>query len=135
MDARSIVASALLGRRSIVRALRASAPDKLAAVSVPTAPVAAGSLVAGYLVARETRIRALGGVVLATAGLYLTRRWKKDAGATVAGALLGTYLAGFVVSHPLARKVGAWPSVLSVAAVNAGACNLLADRRRQRPER
>jgi len=39
------------------------------------------------------------------------------------------YLGGFGASHPLAKKIGAWPSVLSVAAVAAGASYLLADRR------
>ena len=33
------------------------------------------------------------------------------------------------VSHPLAKKVGTWPSVLGVTAVSAGAAWLLADRR------
>jgi thiol:disulfide interchange protein len=101
-------------------------------VTLPTAPVAAGSLVAGYLVARETRVRSLGGFVLGAASVYLARRWRKEAGATVAGALLATYLAGFGVSHPLAKRIGAWPAVLSVAAVSAVASNLLADRRRGR---
>jgi hypothetical protein len=88
--------------------------------------------VAGYLVARETGVRALGSVVLAAAGAYLGRRWRRDAGPAAAGALLATYLAGFGLSHPLARKIGAWPSVLSVAAVSACASALLADRRRAR---
>jgi zinc transporter ZupT len=41
-------------------------------------------------------------------------------------------LAGFGVSHPLARRIGAWPSVFAVAAVSGGASNLLADRRGER---
>lgn len=43
-------------------------------MAVPTAPIAAGSLVGGYLVARETGVRPLGGVVLAAGGAYCTRR-------------------------------------------------------------
>ena len=35
--------------------------------------------------------------------------------------LLGTYLAAFGVSHPLAKQIGAWPSVLAVAAVTGAA--------------
>jgi hypothetical protein len=100
-------------------------------VAPPTAPIAAGSLVAGYLVARETRVRALGGLVLGAAGVYLTRRWREEAGAAVAATLTATYFAGFGLSHPLAKRIGAWPSVLSVAALSAGASNLLADRRRE----
>jgi hypothetical protein len=106
-------------------------PDKLSGVTVPTAPLAAGSLVAGYLVARETRVRALGGLVLGAATVYLARRWTEEAGAPVAGALLATYLAGFGVSHPLAKRIGAWPSVLAVAAVSGVASNLLADSPRE----
>ena len=102
-------------------------------MTVPTAPIAGGSLVLGYLVARETGVRPLGGVVLGAAGAYLTRRWAKEAGAATAGALLATYLGGFGVSHPLARKIGEWPSVLAVALVTAEASNLLADRRPATP--
>lgn len=101
----------------------------LAGVAVPSAPIAAGSLIGGYLVARETGVRPLGGAVLAAAGAYLTRRWSKDAGGPAAGVLLATYLGCFGVSHPLARRIGAWPSVLSVAAASAAASHLLADRR------
>jgi hypothetical protein len=36
---------------------------------VPTAPVVAGSLIGGFAVARATRIRPLGGAVLALGGL------------------------------------------------------------------
>jgi hypothetical protein len=94
---------------------------------LPTAPVAAGSLVAGYLVARTTRRRPLGGVVLAAGGAWCTRRWRR-AGPGTAAALLGVYLAGFAGSHPLAKKIGAWPSVLAVAAVSGAASWALADR-------
>jgi hypothetical protein len=43
--------------------------------------------------------------------------------------LLGAYLGGFGASHPLAKKIGAWPSVFTVAAVSAGASHVLVDRR------
>jgi hypothetical protein len=67
--------------------------------------------------------------VLGTASVYLARRWTKEAGGPVAATLLATYLAGFGLSHPLAKRIGAWPSVLAVAAVSGGASSLLADRR------
>lgn len=102
----------------------------LARVAVPTAPIAGGSLIAGYLVARESGVRPLGGVVLAASGTYLARRWSHDAGALAAGVLLGTYAAAFALSHPLAKRVGAWPSVIAVAALSGGASHALADRRR-----
>jgi hypothetical protein len=98
-------------------------------VATPTAPIAAGSLVGGYLVARESGVRPLGGIVLIGGGVYLSRRWASEAGPPLAAVLLATYLEGFGLSHPLAKRIGAWPSVLSVAAVSAGASHVLADRR------
>lgn len=102
----------------------ATPPD----VRVPTAPVAGGSLVAGYLVARESGVRPLGGVVLAVAGAWCTREWARRGGPGVAALLLAVYLGGFGASHPLAKKVGAWPSVLAVAGASGLASWLLGDR-------
>ena len=39
------------------------------------------------------------------------------------------YLGGFGLSHPLAKKMGPWPAVLTVAGASAGASWLLADRK------
>ena len=100
-----------------------------AAEDVSTAPVTALGLVGGYLVARETGIRPLGGVVLGLAGLYAGRTWLAKAGTPGALGLSAVYLAGFGASHPLAKRVGAWPSVLGVAAVSAAASYAVADRR------
>ena len=45
-------------------------------------------------------------------------------------AILGAvYFGAFGVSHPLAKKIGPWPSVLTVAAVSAAAAWALSDRR------
>ena len=46
------------------------------------------------------------------------------------GLLLGTYLAAFGISHPLAKKLGPWPSALSVTAAATAATYTLADRSR-----
>lgn len=100
-----------------------------AAGRFPTAPVAASSLVGGYLVARTTGVRPLGGVALAAGGAWCARRWQHAAGTPTAAGLLGIYLAGFGASHPLAKRIGAWPSVLAVAGVSGAAAWLLADRR------
>ena len=100
-----------------------------AAESVQTAPTVALGLIGGYLVARETGIRPLGGVLLAGAGALAGRTWLAKAGPGIAGGLGALYLAGFGASHPLAKKIGPWPSVLAVAAVNAAANHLLVDRR------
>jgi hypothetical protein len=96
---------------------------------VPTAAVAAGSLIGGYVVARETGVRPLGGVVLLGGGVWCTRSWLQMRGPVVAGTLLLVSVAGFAGSHPLAKRVGAWPAVLSVSAVTAVAAWGLADRR------
>lgn len=75
-------------------------------------------LAGGFAVARATRNRPLGGAVWATAGLLCVPSWRKAGlwrslllGVTYAGALGG--------SHPLAKRVGAWPSVAIVSASTA----------------
>lgn len=99
------------------------------AASVTTAPLTALGLLGGYLVARETGIRPLGGVVLATAGAYAGRTWRAKRGPGITAVLSAVYVLGFGASHPLAKRIGAWPSVLVVTAVSAGASWLLVDRR------
>ena len=96
---------------------------------VTTAPIAALGLVGGYVVARESGIRPLGGVVLGAAGIYAGRSWLAKAGIPGAAGLAALYVGGFGASHVLAKKIGAWPSVLTVAAVSAGASWAVADRR------
>jgi hypothetical protein len=96
---------------------------------VPTAPVAAASLVAGYLAARTTHVRPLGGAVLAAGTAWCGRRWLRSAGPGTFAALLGIQLGGFGASHPLAKKIGAWPAVLSAAGASALAAWALVDRR------
>jgi hypothetical protein len=100
----------------------------------PTAPVAAGSLVLGYVVARESGVRPLGGAVLAAAGAWCGRAWVRKAGPGTATALLGVYVAGFAGSHPLAKRIGAWPAVLVAGAVSGAASWALADRERSGPK-
>jgi hypothetical protein len=99
-------------------------------MAVPTAPVVAAGLVGGYLVARESGIRPLGGVVLAAAGAYAGRQWLKHAGPAGTAVLSAVYLGGFGASHPLAKKIGPWPAVLAAASASATASWALSDRRR-----
>lgn len=96
---------------------------------IPNAAVAATGLVGGYAVARYTKKRPLGGVVLAGAGALAAKGWKQQAGAPTAAALTGLYTAAFGLSHPLAKKIGAWPSVFAVAGTVAAASYAFADRR------
>ena len=98
-------------------------------MAVPTAPIVAASLVGGYLVARETKIRPLGGAVLAAGGLLAQRQWQRNAGAVGTAVLNAVYYGSFGVSHPLAKKLGAWPAVLIAAGTSAGAAWVLSDRK------
>ena len=98
--------------------------------SYPTAPVVAASLVGGYLVARETKVRPLGGAVLAAGGILAGRSWYRVGGAVPTAALTGVYLGAFGASHPLARRIGAWPAVLTAAGVAAAAALVGSDLRR-----
>ncbi|MEI2778256.1 MAG: hypothetical protein V9G19_20260 [Tetrasphaera sp.] len=102
-----------------------------ASTDVMTAPVVAVGLAGGYLVASETGIRPLGGVVLALAGLYAGRTWLARGGPAVAGGLGAAYLLAFGASHPLAKQIGAWPSVAVVTALAAAAAYVVSDRQRR----
>jgi thiol:disulfide interchange protein len=95
----------------------------------PTAPVAAGSLIAGYAVAAASGSRPLGGVVLLAGGLWCVREWRRRNDARTAAVLASTGLAAFIASHLLARAIGAWPAVLLVAAAMAVAAWIRADSR------
>ncbi|MFD8960465.1 hypothetical protein ACFV0W_26850 [Streptomyces anulatus] len=64
--------------------------------------------------ARCTEKRPLGGVALAAAGSLAAYGWNRQAGPRAAG-LTVAYVAAFAGSHPLAKKVGAWPAVFAVA--------------------
>ncbi|MFD5858982.1 hypothetical protein [Streptomyces chartreusis] len=96
---------------------------------VPSAVIAAGGLVGGYGVARWTGNRQFGGAVLAVAGATAAQQWRQRAGGRAAGALTTAYVAAFAGSHPLAKKVGAWPAVFGVAGAMALASWAVADRR------
>lgn len=107
----------------------ASSPRAANRPLVPTSVVAAGSLVAGFAVAQATDVRALGGVVLVAGAVWCGRHWLRHQGPVTAGALLAGYVGGFVGSHLLAREIGAWPSVLTVAAAVGAAAWVASDRK------
>jgi len=96
---------------------------------IPSSLVAATGLIGGFGVARATKKRELGGVALVAAGAVAATQWKRSAGTATAAALTGLYVAAFAGSHPLAKKLGAWPSVLTVAGGVAVASWAAADRR------
>jgi hypothetical protein len=97
---------------------------------LPTAPVAAGGLIAGFGVAVATGSRPLGGVVLAACGVACIAVWARRDGTRVTVTLSATGLVAFAVSHLLGRVIGAWPSVIVVSAVTAALCWWLSDSRR-----
>lgn len=90
-------------------------------MSIPTAPLVAVGLVGGYATARFSGKRPLGGVVLAVAGALAAKEWAAQVGPVGAVALTSVYVGAFGASHPLAKKIGAWPSVGVVTAVATAA--------------
>jgi hypothetical protein len=96
---------------------------------VPTAPVAAASLIVAYAVAVGTGSRPLGGVVLALGGLWCIQMWRRRHGTRTAATLACVGLGAFVISHVLALAIGAWPAVLLVSAVMATVAWMQADAR------
>ncbi|MDO5076624.1 hypothetical protein [Corynebacterium sp.] len=97
------------------------------ASEVKTAPIVATGLIGGWLTARETGVRPLGGALLAAAGVWAARSWYAKGGVPLAAGLSTAYIAAFGLSHPLAKKIGAWPAVLAVTSGVAGAALALSD--------
>lgn len=95
---------------------------------LPTAVIAAVTLVVGFAVAQGTGVRWLGGVVLAAGLLWCAVRSVRPAGPlrTVAAGVVA--LAAFVGSHLAADALGTWPSVLLAALVAGVGVWLLVDR-------
>jgi len=96
---------------------------------LPTAAVAAGSLVLGYAVADLTGLRWLGGLVLVAGVALCWPAWRRAAGTSGALVLTAVYAVGFIGSHLLAPTLGAWPSVLLVAFLVGLTCWLFVDNR------
>lgn len=99
---------------------------------LPTAPITACSLIGGWQLARRTGNRSLGGVVLAAGGVLAGREWARRTSPATTAALAGIYVGAFGLSHPLAKRIGSWPSVLVVSALTAAASYVVADRRAAR---
>ncbi|MBV7292929.1 hypothetical protein [Corynebacterium sp. TAE3-ERU16] len=98
------------------------------AEDVNTAAVVTTGLIGGWLTARETGIRPLGGVLLGAAGVWAARSWAAKKGPVTATALTALYVGAFGASHPLAKKMGSWPAVLTVTGATAAAAYLASDR-------
>jgi len=96
---------------------------------IPSSLITAAGLTGGFALARATRKRQLGGLAFGAALVASAPQWRKAAGNAGAAALAGVSIGALAVSHPLAKKIGAWPSVAAVSAVTAAACYVVADRR------
>jgi hypothetical protein len=99
---------------------------------MPTAPVAALSLIAGFAVVDVTGIRPLGGMVLLAALAWCALRWRRAAGLPASLGLAALYALAFGASHALGDAIGAWPAVLLVAAGVGAAAWAVADAPRPR---
>src|SRR5690625_158689 len=93
----------------------------------PTAPLVVTGMLGGYVTGRVTKQRPLAGVVLGAAGIAAGMRGFRPSGAATRALLWAIYLVTFGASHPLAKKIGAWPSVLVSTAAAAGAARVLND--------
>jgi hypothetical protein len=82
--------------------------------------VASATLIIGFAVARATGVVWIGGIVLVLGGLWCAWKWWRTLGLVVALLGVAVYFVAFVLSHPFAKLVGAWPSTIIVALV-AGA--------------
>jgi hypothetical protein len=85
-------------------------------------------LVGGFAIAKYSGRREFGGIFYAACGAWCGREWARRGGAKLTLPLGLTYVAAFGGAHPLAKKLGAWPSVGAVTAVAAGAAAAFADR-------
>lgn len=96
---------------------------------LPTAPIAATGLIAGFAVAVASGSRPLGGVVLVMFGLACIAIWLRRDGRRIAVLLTGAALLAFALSHVLGLVIGAWPAVLLISAATAAVCWRVSDSR------
>lgn len=93
------------------------APAPRSASVLSPSLVSAVGLIGGFALAQRTRRGQFGGAVFAAAGGLAVRGWNQSLGPRPAAALGTLYVVSMGASHPLAKQIGAWPSVLLVAAV------------------
>src|SRR5687768_15227551 len=88
--------------------------------------LAAAGLLGGFAAARYSGRRELGGLVFAAAGAAAGPAWLRAAGPRGAATMGAIYTAAMGGSHPLAKRIGPWPAVLTVAAATAVASEIVA---------
>lgn len=82
-------------------------------------------LLGGFGAARVSGVRAAGGAVLGLVGASVFSLVARRRGPLPAALVTVAYLGAFGGSHPLAKRLGAWPSVAAVAAATAVPAALL----------
>ncbi len=92
---------------------------------VPSSAVAALGLTGGFAAGHWTGRRDLAGALFAAAGAWCAADWYRASGPVAAAGLSALYVAAMGGSHPLAKRIGAWPSVAAVTAVTVAAAELV----------
>lgn len=87
--------------------------------------VAVLGLPGGFFIAWRTGRRELGGALFAAAGAWCARDWYRVSGPAAAAGLSAVCVTAMGGSHLLARRVGAWPSVVAVTAVTVAAAEVV----------
>jgi ammonia channel protein AmtB len=87
-------------------------------------------MLGSYIIA--SRVGSQSGALAAMVGPlgWCAATWRCDRGTSVATTLTGVYLGAFALSHPPARRVGVWSSVLGATAATGAATYAVADRTR-----
>ncbi|WP_243789163.1 hypothetical protein [Saccharopolyspora gloriosae] len=93
--------------------------------SASPALLSSAGLIAGFGVTRLQRHRSWSGLVAGAGGLAAMDSCRRRSGGGRALVLGAAYAGALAGSHPLARRIGAWPAVLTAAAGVAGAAHLL----------
>lgn len=96
---------------------------------VNSALVAASGILGGYIAARESGVRPIGTIPLVAGAVWAGRTWLAKGGPVTTAALAALYVGAFGASHPLAKKIGSWPSVAVVTGTVALASWLAVDRK------
>lgn len=86
--------------------------------AIPSPALIGPAVLGGYAVGRRTGNRKLAGIALAAGLGAAVPRWAKHSPVLAAVLALGTV--GLVgVSHPLSKRLGPWPAVLTTSAAAA----------------
>ena len=86
----------------------------------------ATSLLLGFGVAQVTGNRFAGGIILLVGGVWCAIVLVRHAGPLRTVIVGVVYIGAFIVSHPLGKLIGPWPSVVVVALITGAVAYALA---------